>query len=1068
MKNNEQSDLQSGWAWATIGEVTENTIEKKAPEHGEEFLYVDISSIDNKAKKITEPKTLPVSKAPSRARQHLRPGDVLVSLVRPNLNAVAMLPEGMAGAIGSTGFHVLRTRWIPPHWLFYIVQTSAFIESMSNAVRGALYPAIRSSDVDSYKIPIAPLSEQRRIINEIEKQLSRLDVASAGFKRIESNLARFRSLTLKAASNGRLAQNENSLARQEKREFESADSLLARILRERRTKWEAAQLAKMEAQATKPQNDKWKEKYQEPVAPDISSLQDLPEGWTWATLDQLSWDASYGTSEKTDYGWTGTPVIRIPNVSGGNLDVSDLKLTAQPLPLKEGNSLAKGDFLIIRTNGSKDLLGRGALVRVTFDEPYYYASYLIRFRLISDSTIQEWLALQWDNLEVRESIESMAATTAGQYNIRLDGLKNVCVPLAPLAEQHRIINEFQRRQSILDDLERVAVTNLKRTELLKQKILRNAFEGNLVPQDPEDVPAEKLLESIALEKARLEIIRPTSTKKSLRKSSVARQTEAQLALPFSTNSLAPPAPSEQSRVRDMKLISLKIDGDYKSLHNFEQIFRNADIDNSALSPICLVGLNGSGKSNLIEALSEILCYLEIINLPYEKISSNFRKSDLRFEIVYELPLKGSRSTRLIRVSKLDDAGPTFVESINGVETVLSDPTAQLEALPTRIIGYSSGLNETISIPFFRIKSFYSTEVAEQAKKVEQAKKQDINLPPVANTRTLFMDYDSNAAILLANYLFSSKKKLSVFRKYIRIADIDSFHITIQLVRPNGKPVLLTPELKQSIARLQTCATDTINQDDNKRFTFTYDVTPRTRKKFQDQFADAKSFFTAIYKLSLLNVLALTGSERRFFRRKDIKEGLLERPPTVPKEHKIFNIEQLQLKLVEPNRIIDYAGISDGEHQFIHVFGTVKLFDEPGCLFLLDEPETHFNPFWRREFIQTLEDIPMSRKQEFVISTHSPFIVSGCRQENVFKFERKGGTISHDRVDFETYGSSFDYLLMKLFDLESLISEQAFDDLKEVIENDDQQELEAALGRFGESFEKRFLFEKIAQNKGKRK
>lgn len=1064
-----QSDLPPGWTLTTLGAIRLDRSQNIEPSRwpDEQFELYSVPSYD-----IGTPDIVYGSEIGSN-KQIVEINTVLLCKINPRINRVWM--------VGSFSPHrkIASTEWIPfesisgidPRYLRYFMQQGSFRDFLAANVAGigGSLMRIKPSVFENFPLPLPPISEQHRIVEEIEKQFSRLDAGVAGLNRTEGNLKRLRAVTLRAATEGRLVQNEAALARLERRDYESGAQLLERVVSERRSKWEAAQLAKMDAQGKQPKNEKWKAKYVQPASPDISNLPDLPEGWTWATLDQLSWDASYGTSEKTKYEWSGTPVIRIPNISNGRIDTHELKRAKQSLPINGQTALTVGDLLIVRTNGSKDLIGRGALVRIPFEELYYFASYLIRFRLPSERTLQEWIALQWDSIRVRKFIEDMAATTAGQYNVRLSSLKDICIPLPPTAEQERIISEFERRQSIADNLEKAVSTNLERAEVLRQRILKHAFEGKLVSQGSSDESAEKLLEKILSEKLRLERVRAPKINQPKRRRIATQKEEKQFSLPFKTSSSKRPIAQESSRKRDMKLISLKIDGEYKSLHNFEQVFRRGSREDSILSPICLVGLNGSGKSNLIESLSEIFCYLEIINLPYEKIRQKYRQTPLRFEMEYELPSKGSKSMRRIRISKVDDSLPVFTEINEDDDTENEiDEASQFEALPTRIVGYSSGMNETISIPFFRNKSVYAKEVGERAFTERELSKKKLALPAVVNTRSFFMDYDSNAAILLANYLFPSKTKLDVFSRYLRINDIASFQITVQLIYGSNRPVELTSELKDAIASLQKCATEAASEDGGNRLTFTYKVNQQTRKAFREEFGNAKNLFSVLYKLSLLNYLALTGSERRLYWREDVKEGLVERPPIVPKEQKIFNIDQLRLKLSEPKIEIDYAGISDGEHQFINVFGTIQLFDEPGCMFLLDEPETHFNPVWRREFVQILEDIPSTLNQEFVISTHSPFIVSGCHRENVFKFERDGDSIKCARVDFETFGSSFDYLLMKLFDLETLISEQAYDELKDVIQSNSLSKLESAVSQFGESFEKRFLFEKIAKVKNKRK
>lgn len=1069
MSFEQRNGLPARWTLTTLGAIRLDRSQNIEPSRwpDEQFELYSVPSYDIGTPEIVYGREIGSNK------QTVEINTVLLCKINPRINRVWI--------VGNFSPHrkIASTEWIPfesitgidPKYLRYFMQQGSFkdfLAANATGIGGSLM-RIKPSVFENFPLPLPPISEQHRIIEEIEKQFSRLDAGVIGLNRTEKNLNRLRTATLRAATEGRLVQSEVALARLERRDYESGAQLLERVVSERRRKWEVAQLAKMEAQGRQPKNEKWKAKYVAPASPDISNLPELPEGWAWATLDQLSWDASYGTSEKTKHEWSGTPVIRIPNISNGRIDTRDLKRANQSLPINEQTALTVGDLLIVRTNGSKDLIGRGALIRIPFEELYYFASYLIRFRLLGERTLQEWIALLWGSIRIRNFIEDLAATTAGQYNVRLSSLKDICIPLPPIVEQERIISEFERRQSIVDNLEKAVSTNLERAEVLRQRILKHAFEGKLVPQASSDESAEKLLEKILSEKLRLESVKAPKINRPKRKRGTTQEAEKQFSLPFKTSSSKRPIALEPSRKRDMKLISLKIDGEYKSLHNFEQVFRRGSREDSTLSPICLVGLNGSGKSNLIEALSEIFCYLEIINLPYEKIRQKYRQTPLRFEMEYELPSKGSKSTRRIRISKMEDSLPVFTEINEDDDTEKEiDEASQFEALPTRIIGYSSGLNETISIPFFRNKSVYATEVRERAFAEKKLRKKQLDLPAVVNTRTFFMDYDSNAAILLANYLFSSKNKLEVFHKYLRIEDIASFQITVQLIYGNKRPVELTSELRASIDSLKKCATEVIDEDGEDRSILIYDVTPQTRKAFREEFGNAKTLFTTLYKLSLLNFLALTGSERKLYWREDVKEGLVERPPIVPKEEKIFNIDQLRLKLSEPKIEIDYAGISDGEHQFINVFGTIQLFDEPGCVFLLDEPETHFNPLWRREFVQILENISSTLNQEFVISTHSPFIVSGCHRENVFKFERDGDSIKCARVDFETFGSSFDYLLMKLFDLETLISEQAYDELKGVIRSNSLSKLESAVSRFGESFEKRFLFEKIAKVKNKRK
>lgn len=198
-----EEQVPSGWSTATIETVRIDT-EQVKPEHDKEFTYIDISSIDRFRKLITSPQRIYGSDAPSRARKLVKEGDILVALTRPNLNAVAMIPADLDGEIASTGFEVLRPHGIEARWLYYFVRTVEFIEAMSQLVQGALYPAVRGKDVLSTPIPIAPINEQRRIAEKLDRVLARVDAANEHLSRIAPLIKRFRQSVLAAATSGRL------------------------------------------------------------------------------------------------------------------------------------------------------------------------------------------------------------------------------------------------------------------------------------------------------------------------------------------------------------------------------------------------------------------------------------------------------------------------------------------------------------------------------------------------------------------------------------------------------------------------------------------------------------------------------------------------------------------------------------------------------------------------------------------------------------------------------------------------------------------------------------------------
>lgn len=142
------------------------------------FHYVDIASVDNKLKKITSAKKLLGKDAPSRARKRIRQGDIILSTTRPNLNAVAIVPEELDGQVCSTGFCVLRPREIIERdFLFFHCLSEPFVGALTDLVKGALYPAVSDKQVFSQIIPLPDLATQRRIAARLRAQLAEVEAA---------------------------------------------------------------------------------------------------------------------------------------------------------------------------------------------------------------------------------------------------------------------------------------------------------------------------------------------------------------------------------------------------------------------------------------------------------------------------------------------------------------------------------------------------------------------------------------------------------------------------------------------------------------------------------------------------------------------------------------------------------------------------------------------------------------------------------------------------------------------------------------------------------------------------
>ena len=350
---------------------------------------------------------------------------------------------------------------------------------------GTTFKEISAASAAKIPLLLPPLAEQRRIVAEIETQFTRLDASVAALRRAQANLKRYRASVLKAACEGRLVAKEAELARSEGRDFRSAGVLLERILAERRVRWES--------------QEKRRGKYKEPSAPDTSDLSALPEGWVWATVSQVA-EIQGGIQKQPKRTPAGNPFpfLRVANVLRGALDLKEVHQVELFTGELEKLSLVSGDLLIVEGNGSPSQIGRMAIWKGEISN-CVHQNHIIRARLYGGLSSQ-YVESYWNSPTGASAVSKVASSTSGLYTLSVSKVGVLPIPLPPLAEQHRIVAEVERRLSVVQQAEATVEASLARAERLRQSILKQAFSGRLVPQDPRDEPASVLLERIRAER----------------------------------------------------------------------------------------------------------------------------------------------------------------------------------------------------------------------------------------------------------------------------------------------------------------------------------------------------------------------------------------------------------------------------------------------------------------------------------------------------------------------------------------------------------------------------------------
>ena len=431
-KEKQPFKVPDNWFWTDIDSINSYSGTAVDPMKSPDTTY-ELYSVPSSANDF--PEIISGSEIGS-SKQSVIKNDVLLCKINPRINRVWKVSQHTENELlASSEWIVIRNQILNSDYMMFCFRTQFFREYMLSNVSGVGGSLMRAQPkfVKSYPIPIAPIAEQQRIVDRIESIFAKLDEAKEKAQAVVDGFELRKSAILHKAFTGELTV-------------------------------------------------KWREEHGVTL-----------ESWTKSTFSDVVDEFKYGLSEKSDYGYDGIPVFRIPNVTDDGLNFDDLKYLSHS-QIDSSSLIRKDDVLIIRSNGSKELVGKSVLVP-SLDKEYTYASFLIRARL-NQKIIPAYFVYYINSSDARMQMFRKAKSSAGINNINSKELGAINILVCSVSEQSEIVR-------ILDDLlakesaaKEAAESVLDQIDTMKKAVLARAFRGELGTNDPTEESAVELLKSI--------------------------------------------------------------------------------------------------------------------------------------------------------------------------------------------------------------------------------------------------------------------------------------------------------------------------------------------------------------------------------------------------------------------------------------------------------------------------------------------------------------------------------------------------------------------------------------------
>lgn len=292
----------------------------------------------------------------------LKPGDILIARMPDPLGRACIFPGDEKRSVTVVDVCIVRSpeEQFNHRWLMHFVNSPKFRGQVAALQSGSTRKRISRKNLSTIVLPVPPKALQSDIAAKIDELFSDLDAGIASLKRTREKLKRYRASVLKAAVEGRLTENWRAEQKAKGVAVEPAAKLLERILAERRKKWEIAQLKKFADAGKHPPKD-WQDKYSESSTPEPENLSELPQGWCWATTDQLFWYVTSGSRGWAQYYSDGGAVfIRIGNLDHYTIeiDLRDIQYVSPPVGAEGARTRVEKDDILISITADVGMIGR--------------------------------------------------------------------------------------------------------------------------------------------------------------------------------------------------------------------------------------------------------------------------------------------------------------------------------------------------------------------------------------------------------------------------------------------------------------------------------------------------------------------------------------------------------------------------------------------------------------------------------------------------------------------------------------------------------------------------------------